>query len=60
MFLYDTDMPNTTIIVEKSTRDNLRAIGKKAETYDNIVCDLLEFRLRASTAGLPDQESGEE
>ena len=60
MSLYDVNMSNTTIIVQKSTRDNLRAIGKKAQTYDNIVCDLLEFRLRALTAALLELESGEE
>jgi hypothetical protein len=34
-------MQNTTIIVAKSTRDLLRDLGKKQETYNDIVNRLI-------------------
>jgi hypothetical protein len=38
-------MTKTTIIVEKSTRKNLRHIGRKDQTYDQLINELI------STAG---------
>jgi len=35
-------MPKTTIAIEKSTRDKLNAIGKRGETYDEIINRLLK------------------
>lgn len=32
----------TTILVQKKTRDQLRALGKKGESYDDIIIRLLE------------------
>lgn len=37
-------MPKTTIIVETSTRDRLRQIGKKYQTYDAVINSLIEIR----------------
>ena len=34
-------MPKTTIQIETSTRDKLNAIGKRGETYDEIINRLL-------------------
>jgi hypothetical protein len=35
-----------TIKVERITREKLKAIGIKSDTYDDIICDLLELELR--------------
>ena len=32
----------TTIVVTKETRDQLKKLGKKGETYDHIVQELLK------------------
>jgi len=41
----------TTIIVYKETRDALKAIGRKGETYDAILVRLIEYhRQGVSTA----------
>ena len=34
-------MAKTTIQIDKSTRDKLNAIGKRGETYDQIINRLL-------------------
>jgi hypothetical protein len=31
----------TTIPLKKSTRDNLKNIGKKGQTFDDLICLLL-------------------
>lgn len=33
-------MSNTTIIVKKSTRDNLKELGRKNQTYDQLINQL--------------------
>jgi predicted CopG family antitoxin len=33
----------TTIPVRKETRDLLKEVGKKSETYDDVVLRLIEF-----------------
>jgi hypothetical protein len=38
----DTDMPKTTIQIESDTRERLKARGKKGESYDAIINDLLD------------------
>ena len=35
-------MPKTTIIVEQTTRDLLKEIGKKCQTYNEIILGLLK------------------
>jgi len=32
----------TTILIKKSTRDNLKQLGKKGESYDDIILTLLK------------------
>jgi hypothetical protein len=34
------------IKVERTTREKLKAIGIKSDTYDDIICDLLELESR--------------
>jgi len=36
----------TTIQVEKTTRDKLRTVGKKGESYDTIILQLLTLKNR--------------
>lgn len=38
-------MATTTIPVEKETRDRLRSLGRKGETYDEILKRLLSLAL---------------
>jgi len=33
---------HTTIIVNKDTRDNLKKIGQKGQTYDNLIQELIK------------------
>jgi hypothetical protein len=35
-----------TIKVDRITREKLKAIGIKSDTYDDIICDLLEMESR--------------
>jgi hypothetical protein len=37
-------MSKTTILVEKSTRDNLKALGKKGDSYDRLINELLALK----------------
>jgi hypothetical protein len=37
-------MPKTTILIETRTREKLRQIGKKDQTYDAVINDLIETR----------------
>lgn len=34
-------MSKTTILVEKSTRDSLRRLGRKDQTYDQLLRELI-------------------
>ena len=36
-------MEQTTIVLDKETRDELKALGQKGETYDDIVSELIEL-----------------
>jgi len=35
-------MVQTTILVERKTRDDLKSLGKKGESYDSIITRLIE------------------
>lgn len=37
-------MAKTTIQIEKDTRELLRSVGRKGETYDEIIRELVELR----------------
>ena len=37
----------TTIVIEKQTRLNLRHTGRKDQTYDDLINELLELRERS-------------
>jgi hypothetical protein len=37
------------IKLERITREKLKAIGIKGDTYDDVICDLLELRGNLST-----------
>jgi hypothetical protein len=37
-------MPKTTILVETNTRESLKRIGNKGQTYDQIVNDLIKIK----------------
>lgn len=39
-------MEETTIQIKKITRENLKKIGRKGQTYDDIIENLLEIRKR--------------
>jgi len=38
-------MSKTTISIEEETRDRLADIGKKRETYDTIINEIIDFYL---------------
>lgn len=38
------NMPKTTILVEDSTRQKLRQIGRKEQTYDQIINELIKIK----------------
>jgi hypothetical protein len=43
--MYQRDMSNkTTILLEKATRDDLREIGKKCQSYDSLIRELIMLR----------------
>ena len=37
------ELGKTTILIETDTRDNLRNLGSKGETYDDIIRRLMEY-----------------
>jgi predicted CopG family antitoxin len=37
-------MPKTTILVEDSTRQKLRQIGRKEQTYDQVINELIKIK----------------
>ena len=37
-------MSKTTILVEKSTREKLSHIGKKYQTYDELIQELIKLK----------------
>jgi hypothetical protein len=41
--LENDDMPKTTILIETKTREELRLMGTKGESYDVIIRRLMEF-----------------
>lgn len=39
-------MAKVTILVDSSTRERLKYIGRKGQTYDQIIAELLDARLK--------------
>jgi len=39
---YDNNMNRTSISLQKETRDKLATLGKKDQTFDQIISDLIE------------------
>ncbi len=37
-------MPTTTVRIDKETRDMLKEVGSKGQTYDEIIREMLELR----------------
>ncbi len=37
-------MPTTTVRIDKKTRDMLKEVGSKGQTYDEIIREMLELR----------------
>lgn len=44
-------MSKTTILIEKNTRESLKSIGSKAESYDSIINSLLKLKNQTTTGG---------
>lgn len=42
----------TTIVITKETRDKLSKAGRKGQTYDNIINELLRQISKESSSGL--------
>jgi hypothetical protein len=42
-------MPKTTILVETKTRESLKRIGNKGQTYDKVINDLIKERSKDFT-----------
>ena len=36
----------TTILVKRETRERLRQLGRKSQTYDQLISELIENRVR--------------
>ena len=51
-------MTRTTIVIKPDTRDNLRQYGKKAQTYDDIVKELLRKAKESSNVAALDNSMG--
>ena len=46
----------TTIIVKTATRDWLKQIGKKGQSYNDLICDLIqEYRRKRDSSADPVQ-----
>lgn len=41
---------NTTVIVSKETRDALKALGRKGESYDDVIRRLIEYHNQGVSA----------
>jgi hypothetical protein len=37
-------MPKTTILVETETRESLKRIGSKGQTYDQVINELIKVK----------------
>jgi hypothetical protein len=44
-------MPRTTICLENTTRDLLRQIGRKNQTYDSLIKELVGLRIKSDDGG---------
>jgi hypothetical protein len=45
-------MSRTTICLEDTTRDLLKRIGKKNQTYDNLIKELVELKIKLANGGV--------
>jgi hypothetical protein len=43
MIRQEEELPKTTILIETKTRDELRTLGVKGESYDDIIRRLMKF-----------------
>ena len=39
-------MPKTTILVENETREKLKQIGRKNQTYDDVINELVSSKIK--------------
>jgi hypothetical protein len=44
-------MPKTTILVETETRESLKRIGNKGQTYDQVINELIKIRGEVNVGG---------
>lgn len=50
---FEGSVPRTTIPLTMDTRDRLKALGRKGETYDELVNRLIDHYLRIQARGGP-------
>lgn len=53
-------MSRTTVSMDEETRDRLKALGRKGETYDDLINRLIDHYLRIEQSGGPAGEAGAE
>ncbi|MEP6576586.1 MAG: hypothetical protein ABJB85_09180 [Nitrososphaerota archaeon] len=44
LYKYNRDKNLTTIIVEKTTRENLKRMARKDQKYDDLIRELMQLR----------------
>jgi|GEM_PF-4483508 len=50
-------MTNTTILVDSKTRELLAEVGKKNQTYNDIIRELIKLRMGNNSTGSRDLET---
>jgi hypothetical protein len=50
-------MPNTTILVDRKTREMLGEVGKKNQTYNQIIQELIKLKIGRNLMVTDDSES---
>lgn len=53
-------MGKTTIVLSRKTHDALQSLGRKGETFDQLVMGLVEQRILNSKAGFKTKEDSKE
>jgi hypothetical protein len=48
MIIIVMDMSKTTILVESATREELRQMGRKNQTYDQLIMELIKSKRTSS------------
>jgi hypothetical protein len=43
MITQEEELPKTTILIETQTREELRALGIKGESYDTIIRRIMDY-----------------